>query len=98
MAGMLGSSRNAVGGHKRVLAQNERIVSRNQLYKLIKERAIPYCRLGKIQINLTNNNVNDSEPAYSPDGAEIAFRRSNDIYVMNSDGPLAVNRSRILLI
>jgi Tol biopolymer transport system component len=35
---------------------------------------------------LTVNTVADTDPAYSPDGARIAFVRSNDIYVMNADG------------
>jgi Tol biopolymer transport system component len=35
---------------------------------------------------LTKNHVADSEPAYSPDGRSIAFRRSGVIWVMNADG------------
>jgi Tol biopolymer transport system component len=52
---------------------------------------------GSNQINLTNNPGFDSQPAWSPDGARIAFTRvpsdtvadplaEPDIYVMNADG------------
>jgi len=41
--------------------------------------------------NLTNNDIGDGGPAWSPDGARIAFSRTTDgieseIYVMNADG------------
>jgi Tol biopolymer transport system component len=39
---------------------------------------------------LTNNDVVDREPAFSPDGSKIAFTSdrdgNNEIYVMNADG------------
>ena len=45
--------------------------------------------------NLTNNSADDSNPAWSPDGARIAFDSDRDgdgeIYVMNADGTGVVN-------
>src|SRR5215210_3104133 len=41
---------------------------------------------GSDPLRLTTNTVADTDPAYSPDGARIAFTRSNDIWVMNADG------------
>jgi Tol biopolymer transport system component/tRNA A-37 threonylcarbamoyl transferase component Bud32 len=45
---------------------------------------------GSNLINLTNNNANDSFPAFSPDGKRIAFASdrdwNDDIYLMDSDG------------
>jgi TolB protein len=45
---------------------------------------------GTGQTNLTNNPTADDEPAWSPDGSEIAFRSYRDgnheIYVMDADG------------
>ena len=43
------------------------------------------------QTRLTNNAVVDDEPAWSPDGTQIAFTSNRpaanlDIYVMNADG------------
>jgi hypothetical protein len=35
---------------------------------------------------LTNNTAQDSGAAWSPDGSKIAFERSSDLWVMNSDG------------
>src|SRR5712691_4359861 len=41
-------------------------------------------------VNLTNHDGNDFKPAWSPDGARIAFHSNRDgnfeIYVMNADG------------
>jgi dipeptidyl aminopeptidase/acylaminoacyl peptidase len=45
---------------------------------------------GSNQTNLTNHSSIDSDPAWSPDGNQIAFRSDRDgnaeIYVMNADG------------
>ena len=50
---------------------------------------------GSNQVNLTNDNASDSEPAFSPDGSQIAFVSNRLIdgqdnglflYVMNADG------------
>ena len=49
---------------------------------------------GSNPVNLTNNESDDTEPAFSPDGSQIAFvsnRADGDeegqfIYVMNADG------------
>ena len=45
---------------------------------------------GSGQTQLTNHSSVDSDPAWSPDGAKIAFwsgRAGNDeIYMMNADG------------
>ena len=49
---------------------------------------------GTDEINLTNSPADDTDPAWSPDGYQIAFRRDPninetggaDIYVMNADG------------
>jgi TolB protein len=42
------------------------------------------------KINLTNSNVCDREPRYSPDGSKIVFQTNRDgnkeIYIMNVDG------------
>lgn len=35
---------------------------------------------------LTDNTANDSGAAWSPDGSKIAFERSSELWVMNSDG------------
>ncbi|HEX8568176.1 MAG TPA: Calx-beta domain-containing protein [Pyrinomonadaceae bacterium] len=45
---------------------------------------------GSNQTRLTNNNADDSEPSFSPDGSKIVFVSNRDsdseIYVMNADG------------
>ena len=41
---------------------------------------------GTDPLRLTTNAVEDTEPAYSPDGTRIAFTRSNDTWVMNANG------------
>ncbi|MDP6512914.1 MAG: hypothetical protein QF878_06995 [SAR202 cluster bacterium] len=45
---------------------------------------------GSGQTNLTNNSAADADPAWSPDGAKIAFWSGRDgnseMYVMNTDG------------
>jgi TolB protein len=42
---------------------------------------------GHNQVNLTNDGGDDdTEPAWSPDGARIAWRRDWNIWVMNADG------------
>src|SRR6266850_4996954 len=46
---------------------------------------------GSMQTNLTNPPNADQLPAWSPDGAKLAFGRSGGIYVMNSDGTIAHN-------
>jgi len=35
---------------------------------------------------LTNNSINDSDPAWSADGARIAFSSNSDIYIMSANG------------
>jgi Tol biopolymer transport system component len=42
--------------------------------------------VGSGQTRLTNNSADDREPAWSPDGREIAFVSNFEIYVMNADG------------
>lgn len=37
-------------------------------------------------VRLTNDTASDQGPAWSPDGAKIAFNRGTQIYVMNGDG------------
>ena len=41
---------------------------------------------------LTDNTAQDSGAAWSPDGSKIAFERSSDLWVMNSDG---TNQTRL---
>jgi Tol biopolymer transport system component len=41
---------------------------------------------GTGRTSLTSGSATDSEPAWSPDGAKIAFTRNHAIYVMNADG------------
>lgn len=55
-------------------------------------KAVPQSNTNK-PVNLTDNSsgLNDTQPAWSPDGSKIAFTRSQDIWVMNSDGSGAAN-------
>jgi TolB protein len=50
---------------------------------------------GTQQVNLTNDSAMDGDPAWSPDGAKIAFwsgrSGDNNIWVMNADGGNPVN-------
>ena len=50
---------------------------------------------GSSLVNLTHNPKDDSQPAWSPDGKQIAFvsnRDGNDeIYLMNTDGSGLIN-------
>ncbi|MFC1555401.1 hypothetical protein ACFL7D_12270, partial [candidate division KSB1 bacterium] len=41
---------------------------------------------GSIKINLSDSPEEDTFPAFSPDGDNIAFFRNDSIYMMNSDG------------
>ena len=41
---------------------------------------------GSDPLRLTNNPSTDTQPAYLPDGTQIAFTRANDIWVMGRDG------------
>jgi TolB protein len=42
---------------------------------------------GRNQVNLTNDGSEDNqEPAWSPDGTQIAWRRDMNIWMMNADG------------
>lgn len=41
---------------------------------------------GSNQTSLTDNSVNDSSPAWSPNGTKMAFTRSDAIYIMDADG------------
>ena len=41
---------------------------------------------GTGRTSLTSGSATDSEPAWSPDGAKIAFTRNDAIYVMNANG------------
>ena len=43
--------------------------------------------------NLSNNSFSDVDPAWSPDGNQIAFVRDAEIYVMNADGSNQINLS-----
>jgi YVTN family beta-propeller protein len=43
--------------------------------------------LGDSEVNLTNSpTTQDKEPAWSPDGSQLAWTRGLDIWVMNADG------------
>ena len=52
---------------------------------------------GTGQLNRTNNPAGDTNPAWSPDGQQIAFTSNRDgndeIYVMNADGTGQLNRT-----
>jgi TolB protein len=52
---------------------------------------------GSGQVNMTNNLADDESPAWSADGAKIAFFRECDIYVMNADGSGQTNLTNDLL-
>jgi TolB protein len=41
---------------------------------------------GSEVMRLTISDVDESSPAYSPDGTQIAFVREGDVHVMNADG------------
>lgn len=41
---------------------------------------------GSGQARLTNNSVDDRDPAWSPDGASVAFTRNETVYIMDADG------------
>ena len=43
-------------------------------------------RGGEAPIRLTNDNVDDSQPSYSPDGQTIAFHRAGTAWTMRFDG------------
>jgi tricorn protease-like protein len=47
---------------------------------------------GSEQTRLTDNNVNDYDPSWSPDGEKIAFVSNGGIYVMNADDGSDVTR------
>lgn len=50
-----------------------------ELYRVAVRGGVPPTRL-------TSNNVDDSEPSYSPDGQEIAFHRAGTAWIMRFDG------------
>lgn len=69
-------------GYEVILADRENIISDSDLIKI---------ELGKFGYqNLTNNEAEEFDPAWSPDGTKIAFISDRDgsfeIYIMDSDG------------
>jgi dipeptidyl aminopeptidase/acylaminoacyl peptidase len=46
---------------------------------------------GSDQQAITDNSMDDSDPAWSPDGSKMAFERGGDLYVMNANGTGAAN-------
>ncbi len=43
---------------------------------------------GTGQLTLTNNEIQELDPSWSPDGTKLAFSADGEIYVMNADGSM----------